>query len=86
MFTRYFIIIALCLFVIIGCGRFDNEYTSIVSPDEVSTLRVSCVSFLGVPTMCAVINETTRTIRIESIVTEIVNRIVKKEVVTEVPC
>ena len=85
MFTRYFIIIALCLFVIIGCGRFDNEYTSIVSSDEVSTLRVSCVNFLGVPTMCAVINETTRTIRIESLVTEIVNRIVKKEVVTEVP-
>ena len=71
--------------MVVGCGRFDNEYTSIVSPDEVSTLRVSCVSFLGVPTMCAVINETTRTIRIENIVTEIVNRIVKKEVVTEVP-
>ena len=71
--------------MVVGCGRFDNEYTSIVSPDEVSTLRVSCVNFLGVPTMCAVINETTRTIRIESIVTEIVNRIVKKEVATEVP-
>ena len=71
--------------MVVGCGRFDNEYTSIVSSDEVSTLRVSCVNFLGVPTMCAVINETTRTIRIESIVTEIVNRIVKKEVVTEVP-
>lgn len=85
MFTRYFIIIALCLFVIIGCGRFDNEYTSVTSSDEVNTVRVSCVNFLGVPTMCAVINETTRTIRIESLVTEIVNRIVKKEVVTEVP-
>ena len=46
---------------------------------------MSCVNFLGVPTMCAVINETTRTVRIETIVTNIVERIVEKEVVTEVP-
>ena len=85
LFKRHFIITTLCILTIIGCGRFDNEYTSVISPDEVSNLKVSCVNFLGVPTMCAVINETTKTVRVETIVSNIVERIVKKEVVTEVP-
>ena len=85
MFIRCFTAITLCIFMVIGCGRFDTDYTAIISSDEVSNIRVSCVKFLGVPTMCAIIDETTKTIRIEHVVTEIVNRVVEKEVVTEVP-
>ena len=85
MLYRYFIITIACIFIVIGCDRFDKEIISIITPDEVSTFTVSCFKVLGVPTMCIVTDATTKTIRIENIVTNIVDRIVKKEVVTEVP-
>ncbi len=75
----------LFLFTIAGCGRFDSQYTSVISTDEVSTLTVSCYNILGVPSMCIVTDATTKTIRIETVVTNIVERIVKKEVIIQVP-
>ena len=88
MVHRYFFIICIFFiigsFFVIGCDRYDTNYTSIISQDEVSTITVSCYKFLGVPSMCVVTDETTTTIRVETVVTNIVDRIVKKEVVTEV--
>ncbi len=75
----------LFLISIAGCGRFDSQYTSVISTDEVSTLTVSCYNILGVPSMCIVTDATTKTIRIETVVTNIVERIVKKEVIIQVP-
>jgi len=84
MIYRYLILITI-FFTASGCGRFDTQYTSVVNPDEVSTFTVSCYNILGVPSLCIVTEATTTTIRIENVVTRIVERIVKKEVITQVP-
>ena len=79
------LITIICLVSVIGCGRFDKQLTSITSSDDNAYLSVNCIRLNGVPFMCAVVSQTTKTIRIEDVVTNIVERIVKKEVVSEVP-
>ena len=85
MFKRQIIIILLSVSLLFGCERFENQRYMVVKSDEVSTVTVRCYKVLGVPSMCAYINETTRTVRIEDVVTRIIERIVKRQVITEVP-
>ena len=68
-----------------GCEQFENQRVIVVNSDEVSTVTVRCYKVLGVPSMCAYIDETTRTVRIEDVVTRIIERIVSQKVITEVP-
>lgn len=85
MYRRYFIFLMLCIVIILSCGRHDRQYKPIVTPETVTHFQVTCLSLLNIPVMCAVIDQTTRTVRIENVVIRIVDRIVKKEVIKEVP-
>ncbi len=85
MLKRHISIILLSLIIIFGCEQFENQRVIVVNSDEVSTVTVRCYKVLGVPSMCAYIDETTRTVRIEDVVTRIIERIVNQKVITEVP-
>ncbi len=85
MLKRYISIILLSLIIIFGCEQFENQRVIVVNSDEVSTVTVRCYKVLGVPSMCAYVDETTRTVRIEDVVTRIIERIVTQKVITEVP-
>ena len=85
MYKRYFIFLMLCIVIIVSCGRYDRQYKPIVTPERVTRVQVTCLSLLNIPVMCAVIDQTTRTVRIENVIKRIVDRIVKKEVIREVP-
>jgi len=71
MCKRYYIFITVLIIIVIGCQRLDKQVVSIISPEETSSYTVSCYMVLGVPTMCVVTDESTKTVRIENIVKQI---------------
>ena len=85
MIRRNYILFLFFVVLITSCEQFENQRVIVVNSDEVSTVTVRCFKVLGVPSMCAYVDETTRTVRIEDVVTRIIERIVSQKVITEVP-
>jgi hypothetical protein len=77
---RIFAILA----VLSGCGAIDRQFTKVVSPDEVVVTEVYCWTLIGIPVFCVIGQDRTITVRVETIVTEIVETIVEVEVINEV--
>lgn len=83
MHYRYILIITYIL-LIIGCGKFEHQFTKIVSSDEVVVTNVFCSTLIGIPIFCTIVEDRTVTVYVETIVTQIVETIVEEEVRKEV--
>ena len=64
-----------------GCGEIDRQFTKVVSPDEVVVTEVYRWTLIGIPVFCVIGQDRTITVRVETIVTEIVETIVEVEVI-----
>lgn len=78
--TWLFVILA----TLIGCGEIDRQFTKVVSPDEIVVTEVYCWTLIGIPVFCVIGEDRTITVRVETVVTEIVETIVEVEVIDEV--
>lgn len=72
------------LFTLMGCGKFENQFSKVVSSDELVVTHVFCSTLLGIPVFCTFEENRTIYVHVETVVTEIVETIVIEEVEKEV--
>ncbi len=78
----------MCVLIIIvtciGCGKYENQFTKVVSSEELVVIHVFCATLIGIPVFCTVDENRTLYVHVETVVTEIVEIIVVEEVEKEV--
>ena len=76
----------MCVLIIIvtciGCGKYENQFTKVVSSEESVVIHVFCATLIGIPVFCTVDENRTIYVHVETVVTEIVE-IIEKEVIIE---
>ena len=68
----------------ISCGKIENQFTKVVSSDELVVTHVFCSTLLGIPVFCTFEENRTVYVHVETVVTEIVETIVLEEIIKEV--
>ena len=82
MFLRLFCALSLSV-LIISCGRYDKQYSKIVSDNEFKSTRVQCYTVFNLPFFCLITEEYERTFKVIEIVEKIVEIVVEREVEIE---
>ena len=82
MLVRLFLCFVTILFII-SCGRYDKQYSKIVSDNEFKSTRVQCYTIFNLPFFCLITERYEITIEVIEIVEKIVEIIVEKEVEVE---
>ncbi len=71
---KYLVFIAFVL--VLACGRYDKQYSKVISPNETLSTKVDCFTFAGFPFACIQIQNYEKTVEIVEIVERVVNQIV----------
>ena len=71
---KYLVFIAFVL--VLACGRYDKQYSKVISPNETLSTKVDCFTFAGLPLACIQIQNYEKTVEIVEIVERVVNQIV----------
>ena len=82
MLVRIFCALSLSM-LIISCGRYDKQYSKIVSDNEFKSTRVQCYTVFNLPFFCLITEEYERTFKVIEIVEKIVEIVVEREVEIE---
>ncbi len=69
---------------LLGCGKIENQFTRVISSDELVVTHVFCSTLLGIPVFCSFEENRTIYVQVETVVTEIVEIIVVEEIIREV--
>ena len=76
---KYLVFIAFAL--ILACGRYDKQYSKVISPNETLLVKVDCFTFLDLPFACLQVEKYEKTVELIEIVERFVNRfIIQKEI------
>lgn len=70
-----------------GCGKIENQFTKVVSSEELVETHLFCSTLLGIPIFCSFEENRLIYVHVETVITKIVDitviEEVKKEVIVE---
>ena len=63
---KYLVFIAFVL--VLACGRYDKQYSKVISPNETLLVKVGCFTFLDLPFACLQVEKYEKTVELIEIV------------------